>query len=60
MRCWTTSTWTPTPSSAEVERHAPGILATLHRDGEVEAFVRRRLEPFYTSPEALAILAEAD
>lgn len=43
----------------EVERHAPGILEALHRDGEVEAFFRRRLEPFYTSEEALGILAGA-
>ena len=45
---------------AEAERHAPQILAALHRDGQVEAFVRRRLEPFYTSEEARALLAEAD
>lgn len=43
----------------EVERHAPRVLAALHRDGHLEAFVRRRLEPFYTSQEALAILADA-
>ena len=44
---------------AEVERHAPRVLAQLHRDGQVEAFARRRLEPFYRSDEALAILADA-
>lgn len=44
---------------AEVERHAPQVLAALHRDGQVEAFVRRRLEPFYASEEARAILAGA-
>lgn len=45
---------------AEVERLAPGILAALHRDGHVEAFVRRRLEPFYTSEQARKILSEVD
>lgn len=41
-----------------VERHAPRILDVLHRDGHLEALVRRRLAPFYESDVALALLAD--
>lgn len=42
-----------------VARHAPQILETLRRDGHLEAFLRRRLEPFFRSDAALAILNDA-
>ena len=42
--------------SALVERHAPRVLDVAHREGLVEALVRRRLEPFYRSEAALDIL----
>jgi len=45
--------------AAVVERHAPSVLAALHRDGHLEALVRRRLAPFYESDAALTILADA-
>lgn len=41
---------------AAIQRHAPRILEVLHREGHVEALVRRRLEPFYRSEVALDIL----
>lgn len=46
--------------AAEVERHAPRILAMLHRDGQLEVLVRRRVEPFFRSDVALDILADAE
>lgn len=46
--------------ATEVERHAPRILEALHRDGHLEALVRRRIEPFFRSDAAITILADAD
>lgn len=44
---------------AEVERHAPTIIAALQRDGRMEAFLRRRLAPFYASDAAHEVLSSA-
>jgi hypothetical protein len=46
----------PALLATEAERHAPHILAALHRTGHLEAALRRRLEPFFRSEAALAIL----
>ena len=40
----------------EAERFAPPILATLRANGMLEAFLRRRLAPFYASPAARELL----
>lgn len=40
-------------------RHAPGVLAALDDSGAMEAWLRRRLAPFYASPAALEILSDA-
>lgn len=45
--------------TTEVERHAPRILEALHRDGRLEALVRRRIEPFFRSQAARDILDTA-
>jgi hypothetical protein len=37
----------------------PGLLAAAHESGEMERLVRARLEPFFSSPEVAAILADA-
>lgn len=44
---------------AEVGRHAPTIIAALQRDGRMEAFLRRRLTPFYESDVARELLSDA-
>lgn len=44
---------------AVVERHAGPVLDALVRTGHVHDAVRRRLEPFYRSEEALRLLSEA-
>lgn len=41
----------------EALRFGPPVLAMLHEEGLLEPFVRRHLEGFYRSDEALAILA---
>ena len=46
--------------AAAVRRHAPQVLAVPHRDGHLEAAVRRRLEPFFHSEVAREILADAE
>lgn len=45
--------------TAEVERHVPGILDALAQSGDLDAIVRRRLEPFYRSDAVLEILGGA-
>lgn len=42
----------------EVERHAGGLLEATRSTGQLEALVRRRLEPFFRSPAARELLAE--
>jgi hypothetical protein len=42
----------------EADRFAPPILAVLNEQGLIAAFLRRRLEPFFLSEQALALLAD--
>jgi hypothetical protein len=44
----------------EAQRFAPPIIELLRERGVIEAFLRRRLAPFYASAEAQALLAEAE
>ena len=41
---------------ADLVRISPGVVAALDETGDLEALVRAQLEPFWTSPAALAIL----
>lgn len=50
----------PDDVATEVARHAPRIIEALHRNGQLEAVIRRRLEPFFGSDETLAILADTE
>jgi hypothetical protein len=45
---------------AEVQRHAPAIVAAAKADGRLAEFIRARLEPFYVSDEVLGVLASRD
>lgn len=42
---------------ADLVRIAPGVVDALRESGELERIIRARLEPFYDSPEVLALLA---
>ncbi len=42
---------------ADLVALAPRVVAALRESGDLERLVRARLEPFYTSPEVLALLA---
>jgi hypothetical protein len=44
----------------EAHRFAPPILAVLRERGLTAAFLRRRLEPFFASPETLALLGDPE
>ena len=44
----------------EAQRFAPPILELLRERGMLSAFLRRRLEPFFASAEALALLGSDD
>ncbi len=44
---------------AETERHVPRVLDVLEQSGQLDSLVRQRLEPFYRSQEAMAILRHA-
>jgi hypothetical protein len=41
---------------ADLVRIAPGAVAALRETGDLERMVRAQLEPFYTSPEVVALL----
>ncbi|MCX5046447.1 hypothetical protein OG921_25070 [Aldersonia sp. NBC_00410] len=45
---------------AEVQRHAPGIVAAAKADGRLAELIRVRLAPFYASDEVLGMLATRD
>lgn len=47
----------PDEVTEEITGHAPRVIEVLHRDGHLDAVIRRRLEPFFRSDAALAILA---
>lgn len=42
----------------EILRYGPGIIDAAKRNGVLDALIRQRLEPFYTSDRVLAILGE--
>ncbi len=42
----------------DVVRIAPGIVGLLDEAGDLERLLRARLEPFFTSPEVVALLSE--
>ena len=44
----------------EAQRFAPPIIALLRANGMLEAFLRRRLEPFFQAESTRALLAETD
>jgi hypothetical protein len=41
---------------ADLVRIAPGVVGALRESGDLERILRDRLEPFYASPEVLALL----
>jgi hypothetical protein len=41
---------------ADLVRIAPGVVGALRESGDLERMLRDRLEPFYASPEVLALL----
>jgi len=43
----------------EVKAFAPDVLSALHKNGQLEGLIRRRLEGFYTSEAALTCLSES-
>ncbi|MBD0322983.1 MAG: hypothetical protein ICV72_06285 [Aldersonia sp.] len=42
---------------AELQRHAPGVVAAAQADGRLAELVRARLEPFFFSDEVLTLLS---
>ena len=41
---------------ADLVRIAPAVVDALREAGDLERMVRAQLEPFYTSPEVIALL----